>query len=189
MFRRDPHCYWCGVRTVLDAEGKPNHATVDHLYSKLHPLRPTKHKTGDRTVVLHVLACSGCNGLRGRADTQGRVFIPKLEARREIAEHASAVIGAEVFPEYTATLKKEARLKLARKRPIISEDVRGFGWTDERGDLRPCSYEEYQQHRPAFIGDSFQRPVKLKREPICTIGEAIEYAQSQRANLSCPPFN
>lgn len=86
---------------MLNAEGQPHHATVDHLYSRLHPLRPTKHASGhDRNNVLHVLACASCNQERGRADNEGRVFIPKIEARRETAELASAVIGREVTINY-----------------------------------------------------------------------------------------
>jgi hypothetical protein len=189
MFRRDPHCYWCGVLTVLDAEGQSNHATVDHLYSKLHPLRASKHKSGhERDNVLHVLACHKCNQARGEADSKGRVFIPKIKERREVAELCSAVIGGAQYPDpkpplpskIDSSLHRKARVRRVHppvKRALMDETVRGFGWTDSNGDLRPRSWEEYCLHRSAFIGEAFERPAKPKRQPICTIGEVIEYRQ------------
>lgn len=181
MFRRDPNCFWCGVRTVLDAEGQPHHATIDHLYSKMHPLRPVKYSSGhDRTAVLHVLACMECNQARGKADTKGYVFVPKLKERRGMAMNCSAVIGRTEYIEPLAPpTPRKPNLKRPTHRPtkraFMDETIRGFGWTDERKDLRPCSWEEYVTHKPAFVGPSFYRPVKPKREAICTFGEILQW--------------
>lgn len=86
LYRRNPHCYWCGMATVFLRE-KPirdaDTATVDHLYSKLHPRRKT-----DRRIVL---ACYGCNNERSKAEARRQIFIPKLKKRRRKARQASAV--------------------------------------------------------------------------------------------------
>lgn len=195
FFRRDPHCYWCGVRTELNAEGKSNHATVDHLYSKLHPMRPAYHKAGsDRTAVLHVLACAKCNGERGLADVLGCVFVPKLESRCEMAKMASAAMGEKTLDDYYLEVSEKQRQKIVvanqpraktrkperkapTKRALMPDDVRGFGWTDINGDLRPRSWEEYCSHYGAFIGAAFEPRVKLKRPTLCTIGEIMQYRQ------------
>lgn len=178
MFRRDSHCYWCGIQTVLEGEGELNQATIDHLYSKLHPLRPTYHTSGhDRTAVLHVLACAQCNQARGLADELGRIFVPELESRKEIAQLASAVTGSEILSKHrTEVAKRNPRPIQPKKRALMPDDIRGFGWTDIYGDLRPRSWEEYCKNRGAFIGPAFGNYIsKPKREPICTIGELTQW--------------
>lgn len=176
MFRRDPHCYWCGIQTVLGAEGQSNHATVDHLYSRLHPLRPTYHVAGsDRTAVLHVLSCAQCNQARGLADELGRVFVPELESRKEMAQLASATIGGEILRKYRPPVVKKSESPRPAKRALVPDDVRGFGWTDNKGDLRPRSWEEFCKYRAAFVGPAFERPPKPKRSTLCTIGEIIQW--------------
>lgn len=90
MHRADPHCFWCGRETVLTGHiNAPNLATIDHLYSRLHPQRraPRGH---DRDVVLHVLACWTCNQARSHAEQRGKMFQPKLPERCEIAIKCSA---------------------------------------------------------------------------------------------------
>lgn len=57
-------CYWCGRPMVMPIHepGKahpPNAATIEHLFSKLHPDRG---KVRGQT---HVLACWECNFKRG----------------------------------------------------------------------------------------------------------------------------
>ncbi len=165
MFTSDPHCYWCGVLTQLNIDSRANYATVDHLYSKLHPLRGTKYKGGsDRTALLHVLACAKCNQERGVADQQGRLFIPQIAARREIANHCSAAVNGPI--------QKQARPK-AKIINQPSETTNEVGWTDREGYLRPRSWEEYCSHRNIFIGPSFERPQRPKRSGLATIGEII----------------
>lgn len=162
MFKRDPYCYWCGCLTVLNAQSHPHQATVDHLYSKWHPLRQEKYKAGsDRTAVLHVLACLECNNARGNDDERGRVFVPKLTERQEMADLCSAAIAGRV-----------------PKRAPIPDHVRGFGWTDTNGDLRPRSWEEYCHHHNAFVGNAFYRHPKPRRSAICTLGELLEFRKS-----------
>lgn len=76
---QDPHCHWCGIKTVL----KPCHvkgsitqeerntiATIDHLHPRYHPDR-LKPEDGTKR---HVLACWKCNNDR---DTQERAVLPK----------------------------------------------------------------------------------------------------------------
>jgi hypothetical protein len=42
-------------------------ATLDHIYSRLHPKRLTKPEPGERR---YVMACSQCNCRRGREDVR-----------------------------------------------------------------------------------------------------------------------
>lgn len=85
-----PFCFWCNCQTVLVKPGTitlpPDAATVDHLYSRLHPKR-------DET--LKVLACNRCNQERSRADCTGIIFVPARSDRRELAFEASV---ASVVP-------------------------------------------------------------------------------------------
>jgi hypothetical protein len=65
LFRRNPHCHWCGTVTVLEQRVKhngtlTNHhntATLDHMKSRLMGRR-----LHERTA--RVLACSACNHTR-----------------------------------------------------------------------------------------------------------------------------
>ena len=66
-------CHWCRKLCFLPGEAcylRPNNgklggkaATLDHLYSRLNPLRHQKVE-GPR----HVMACSTCNNQRARAE-------------------------------------------------------------------------------------------------------------------------
>lgn len=63
LLSEDPHCYWCGCE-VFEAEGSPrlpNHATIDHLYSRAAGPRP--RLPGVRTLVL---CCLKCNTARSK---------------------------------------------------------------------------------------------------------------------------
>lgn len=61
LWHEDPLCYWCGKKTMLPGPGTTKllswHATVDHWFSKRHPVRAgnAHHR---------VLACHGCNKRR-----------------------------------------------------------------------------------------------------------------------------
>lgn len=77
LHKRNPHCYYCGVLTVLPESGVntpgesvPNMATRDHVYSRWHPIRYTN--SPDRSKV--VLACYKCNHSRNELEQQS---IPK----------------------------------------------------------------------------------------------------------------
>ena len=62
LWRRSALCFWCGRATRLDAEmNADDAATVDHVYSRLHPRRqsPVRHLPPS------VLACYRCNQERG----------------------------------------------------------------------------------------------------------------------------
>jgi len=99
MFKTDPNCFWCGKLTVLYGEqSQLDLATIDHLYSRLHPERKKRYKAGhDRSALLHVLACYACNHKRGKVEQQGFVFVPDLESRREFARQVSAVNGIVTY--------------------------------------------------------------------------------------------
>lgn len=89
LWLSDPRCHWCGRVTVLASLiGKRRQfaelATIDHLYSRLHPLRsaPKRHPREERTVI----ACHECNLRRSQrevATTFGRTpvytNIPSVE--------------------------------------------------------------------------------------------------------------
>lgn len=126
LFRADPRCFWCGRKTELNAaHASPAQATVDHLYSRLHPQRLMRHNQAGG--VLHVLACYQCNHERGTCENQRRPFIPKLPERLEFAQRADATLanhapkgtyGAEkpVRPMRTICTLKEA-IEFAKEHP------------------------------------------------------------------------
>jgi 5-methylcytosine-specific restriction endonuclease McrA len=68
LFDADPHCHWCHCRTVWWVKATnhknkpPNAATLDHLISRLNPLR---YKMPSYPKELFVLACQSCNHKRG----------------------------------------------------------------------------------------------------------------------------
>ena len=71
LWLKDPHCYWCGVRTFLPSRvGKSpkakNEATIDHLRPRHHPgrLEPAKNQE-----VRRVLSCWECNNKRDQVET------------------------------------------------------------------------------------------------------------------------
>ena len=69
LYKRNPHCHWCGTKTVLPPPGPPptskpmppNMATIDHLRDKYHPKRHERPRPGEERTVL---ACNRCNGIR-----------------------------------------------------------------------------------------------------------------------------
>lgn len=70
LYKKNPNCHWCGVLTILPEKLKgkgryniPIMATVDHIYSRNHPLRntPQLNPYEERTV----LSCLKCNNERG----------------------------------------------------------------------------------------------------------------------------
>jgi hypothetical protein len=77
FWQKDPHCYYCGIKTILWVEvphqsPPPNAATIDHLYPRHHPdrLKPLEYHRELR----HVLSCWKCNNER---DTLERSLLPK----------------------------------------------------------------------------------------------------------------
>lgn len=108
LFKQDPHCFWCGVLTIWRREFPltPDTATVDHLYSKLHPERGQQHAIG-RFEDRYVLACWKCNKARGEAEVRGEVFKPVLDARADMALATSAVAYRKGLVEPLWWLKKK----------------------------------------------------------------------------------
>lgn len=125
LFRANPHCFWCGRLVRMDVpHASPDLATVDHLYSRLHPKRDDSHR--EQKGVLHVLACYECNHWRGVCEQQQRPFIPKLKERLEHAQLADATLvprdvwpnraqssGARVVPERAVVPRRICTLKEA----------------------------------------------------------------------------
>lgn len=107
LFRSSPYCFWCGCKVELGAVGLPHQATVDHLYSRLHPERITRHR--QQKGVLHVLACSACNNERSVCEQRGIRFIPKLPQRLEFAQQADATL-ANYSPKGTSGPEKPMRV-------------------------------------------------------------------------------
>lgn len=133
LFRADPHCFWCGRSVFLDVpHATPALATVDHLYSRLHPQRAEYYRR--QNGVLHVLACHECNHYRSVCEQRNRPFVPKLPERLEFAQLADAtladrnsptappplVIASKSQPVHVRTLKEEF---LDEARPVLSMRV------------------------------------------------------------------
>ena len=71
LFSKDPHCFWCDglLRETTKPIRGANVATIEHLYSRLHP----KGKDHWQSVVL---ACFGRFALKGYVAAKVR-FLPK----------------------------------------------------------------------------------------------------------------
>ena len=71
LYKRDPHCHWCGVLTTLTnikhihGQPDPTMATVDHIISRFDPRRWVEQKPGE---IRKVLACFSCNNRRSIED-------------------------------------------------------------------------------------------------------------------------
>lgn len=86
MHTENPRCTWCLKKTILiplerlrGMKGKtlpPRMATIDHLYSRLDPLR-YKQPLGIKS---HVLACRRCNLKRSHIDMHERIEVQKLKS-------------------------------------------------------------------------------------------------------------
>jgi 5-methylcytosine-specific restriction endonuclease McrA len=67
LWDKDPHCFYCGTRTVKAQSGEirtlPDTATFDHLYNRLRPERKDPQKSWHG-----VLACRQCNLDKGRQE-------------------------------------------------------------------------------------------------------------------------
>lgn len=59
MWREDPRCFYCRVKTNLNYQKRDNHllATIDHVVPK--------SKGGANNINNYVLACFGCNTAKG----------------------------------------------------------------------------------------------------------------------------
>lgn len=122
LFRAHPYCFWCGREVKIGAShSQPEGATVDHLYSRLHPERKSRHE--QKGAVLHVLACYSCNHERGLCEQQQRPFIPKLKERLEHAQLADATLAKDAASRAKSKQKPQAictveeAIHFARKNP------------------------------------------------------------------------
>lgn len=123
LHRASPFCFWCGVRVELEIDCRTeNFATVDHLYSRFHPERESKHK--QQKDVLHVLACRVCNQERASAEERQQPFIPKLKEKISFAQRACATRARKVSetrypvrPQMRALQTLKEAIEFARSNP------------------------------------------------------------------------
>jgi hypothetical protein len=170
LFFHDPHCFWCGKLTVFSMDSKLKHdaATVDHLYSRLHPERRAARRGRGRLV----LACNQCNKDRSNAETRGLMFIPKLEGRKVIAELTTITpLGS---PAYKGSGSNPHRIVLGDPKPKKPKPE-DYGWVDAFGELRPRDWEEYCKY---FRERPYERSKKVtqratipRRSGLATIAE------------------
>jgi hypothetical protein len=77
LFKKNPHCYWCGTRVILHNHDEENNilndntATLDHIITK-----KIKKILGYTPHGKTVLSCFKCNRLRG--DKTVREFVSCL---------------------------------------------------------------------------------------------------------------
>lgn len=172
LFQRNPHCFWCGKLTVFSIDVKLKHdaATVDHLYSRLHPERKTVSTRQSARDSAHrgrgrlVLACNQCNKDRSNAETRGLMFVPKLGHRMVIAE-VTTITPANA-PAY-----KGAGSQL---RQVVQNPPRGeeYGWIDNEGILRPRDWNEYCKYFQVELPEVVtHRTAVPRRQGLATIGE------------------
>lgn len=108
LFRADPHCFWCGRTVFLNVtHATPSLATIDHLYSRLHPHRAYRYR--EQSGVLHVLACYECNHRRGVCEQRKQPFIPALPERLEFARLADATLAGDYVPNEQAVKRRRTR--------------------------------------------------------------------------------
>ena len=126
LFNADPHCFWCGIEVKIGKEFQRSSifATVDHLYSRWHPQRKSRHVNGEG--VLHVLACQGCNQERAGAESQRLPFVPKLKERLEFARRADATLARDEAQVRRATEVHEANRLFASLKPKVKQRVRAI---------------------------------------------------------------
>jgi hypothetical protein len=81
LWRRDPHCFWCGRLTVFEAFNSDDAATLEHIYHRNHPRRrdARRHLPGT------VLACRRCNSERGSPEVTTGEECPVIVAERRRA--------------------------------------------------------------------------------------------------------
>src|SRR5437868_8874207 len=79
LWRRDPHCFWCGRITKFDEYYSDDAATVEHIYHRRHP----KRHNGRRHLPSIVLACRRCNNERGAPEAVAHSECPVIFAERK----------------------------------------------------------------------------------------------------------
>lgn len=136
LHHSDPHCHWCGVETItpkaitkryeiykLPAKERkkelypPNMATVDHLYSRLNPVR-AYYKRTKRDIPV-VLSCAQCNHERG------------VEEHRHLTKEVQDYIG-RISGRPNRKTAMLSILKSLRRKGIINPN----GTTDPRHPRR-----------------------------------------------------
>jgi hypothetical protein len=88
LWEADSRCYWCGRPTVLPLKKTrgqgvldPNNATLDHLISRLNPIR---HQLPYYPASLMVLSCYECNNRRGQREDKLLRSISKWNSAEEL---------------------------------------------------------------------------------------------------------
>lgn len=127
LWVKDPHCHYCGIETILSHDMPqgvtyvPNMATVDHVYSKLNPLR-------DRVQQKFVLACNLCNNYRARLEEDKLTIEEKWD--RSKRGHRDGVPQIPINPnkKITASTPKPAP-------PALPHDVQAFNLANKLRSL------------------------------------------------------
>lgn len=124
LWERDPHCHWCGTKTVWrERKGlfhDPRLATVDHLRSRLSRDRWQENRKGhERTV----LACRRCNEERG-AVQERELGVRELQVRSGRTPMTTVKLSR------TGSVR-EVRVRLFRKRVRVIDTQRVGGTASE----------------------------------------------------------
>lgn len=180
LFARNPHCFWCGKLTVLDMTSKLKHdsATVDHLYSRLHPERYAPRRRAATTV----LACNQCNKGRSHAECTGRAFVPKLGHRRVTAELTSvSPLGVKPVPQNMGSVRPIPPVEPwpdCHCHQVYIDQIRNApDWLTTKR-LMEARFEWAKTHK--CVKPVLHRKIP-KRGSIATIGEIVGYRSLQPA--------
>lgn len=71
LWIKNPHCYWCGKKTILPPPGRirnhsqypDNETSIEHLNNRLDENRKSPNNTYEQRIVI---ACRECNWVRGK---------------------------------------------------------------------------------------------------------------------------
>lgn len=155
LFNEDPHCFWCGCLTTLDVTNPrlTTLATVDHLYSRQHPLR-------SRRKHVKVLACFNCNQRRNNCECKGIYFLPRLPERVPIARDTCATLARAILTQ------NDNQLSVVESKKSSMATLRA---------VHPAAI--------LILKEEYEREVKRKQpmRVIQTLREAAEFAKDNPA--------
>jgi len=151
LFNKDPYCFWCGCLTTLGVDNPRLNtlATVDHLYSRQHPLR-------SRRKHLKVLACFGCNQRRNNCESKGIYFMPKLLHRLDVARDSCATLARAIVMDREDTRNEETKKSsVATLRAVSPAEIVILKEEYER---------EVKRKQPMRVIQTFEAAVEFAKE-------------------------
>ncbi len=82
LWNENPNCYYCGCLTVLVTDrngGKAldNEATIEHLYSRINPLRYTPNLNHEKR---RVLSCYKCNNNKSKEEQKNNIHLIRFKS-------------------------------------------------------------------------------------------------------------